>query len=283
MSGLSNSAIKGRAFGDHVILALTIVLSLVMVLPAVWVIALSFKDNGELMANPNSVLHAPYVIENYVNIVTTSSVFRWVLNSLIVSISLTFGTLILSSLAGYGFARLNFPGRNVLFVIVLFGLAVPEQAVLVARHQIFSVLKFHNTYQGLILPGLSNAFGVFLMTQYFRAIPRELDEAALLDNASRLKIFWKVLLPLTVPAQATLGIFTFLGSWNDYFWPLISATKKEMYTLTVGMASTQTNFAQSEGIGFLMAQAVFAGAPILIVYLFFQKYIVTAVSGAAVR
>ena len=112
---------------------------------------------------------------------------------------------------------------------------------------------------------------------------KELDEAALLDNASRFKIFWKVLLPLTLPAQATLGIFTFLGSWNDYFWPLISATRKEMYTLTVGMASVQSNFAQSEGVGFLMAQAVFAGLPIFIVYLFFQKYIVTAVSGAAVR
>ena len=191
--------------------------------------------------------------------------------------------MILSSLAGYGFARLNFPGRDVLFVIVLFGLAVPEQAVLIARHQIFSVLKFHNSYQGLILPGLSAPFGVFLMTQYFKAIPKELDEAAMLDNAGRFRIFWKVLLPLTLPAQATLGIFTFLGAWNDYFWPLISATKKDMFTLTVGMASTQTNFAQSEGIGFLMAQAVFAGAPILIVYLFFQKYIVTAVSGAAVK
>ena len=208
---------------------------------------------------------------------------RWILNSVIVSVGATFGTLFLSSLAGYGFARLNFPGRDVLFVIVLFGLAVPEQAVIVARHQIFSILKLHNTYQGIILPSLSNAFGVFLMTQYFRAIPKELDEAALLDNAGRFKIFWKVLLPLTLPAQATLGIFTFLLSWNDYFWPLISATQKEMYTLTVGMASMQVNFAQSEGVGFLMAQAVFAGAPIFIVYLFFQKYIVTAMSGVAVR
>jgi len=221
-------------------------------------------------------------IRNYINTVGTSSVFRWVLNSIIVSGGLTIFTLVLSSLAGYGFARLNFPGRNVLFIIVLLGLAVPEQAVLVARHQIFSWVKFHNTYQGLILPGLSASFGVFLMTQYFRAIPKELDEAAMLDNASRFRIFWKVLLPLTVPAQATLGIFTFLGAWNDYFWPLISATRKDMFTLTVGVASTQVNFAQSQGIGFLMAQAVFAGAPILIVYLFFQKYIVTAVSGAAV-
>lgn len=278
-----NPAIQGRALGDRILLGLVIILAIIMAAPVLYVIALSLKDNKELMIDPHSVFHMPYTIKNYVDTIGTSSVFRWVMNSLIVAGGLTLFTLILSSLAGYGFARLNFPGRDALFIIVLLGLAVPEQAVLVARHQIFSWLGLHNTYSGLILPGLSSAFGVFLMTQYFRAIPRELDEAAMLDNASRFRVFWKVLLPLTVPAQATLGIFTFLGAWNDYFWPLISATKKEMFTLTVGIASTQMNFAQSQGIGFLMAQAVFAGLPILIVYLFFQKYIVTAVSGAAVR
>lgn len=278
-----NPAIRGRALGDRILFALVVLLAIIMAAPVLYVIALSLKDNKELMVDPQSVFHVPYTIKNYIDTVGTSSVFRWVLNSLIVAGGLTVFTLILSSLAGYGFARLNFPGRDVLFVIVLLGLAVPEQAVLVARHQMFNWLGLHNTYPGLILPGLSSAFGVFLMTQYFRAIPKELDEAAMLDNAGRFRIFWKVLLPLTVPAQATLGIFTFLGAWNDYFWPLISATKKEMFTLTVGIASTQVNFAQSQGIGFLMAQAVFAGAPILIVYLFFQKYIVTAVSGAAVR
>lgn len=283
MSGSFGSGLKGRGPGDLAILAAVIILSLFMLAPVLWVIGLSFKENAELMADPTSVFRAPYTIGNYFDIIGTSAVFQWILNSVIVSIGLTIGTLVLSSLAGYGFARLHFPGRGALLMIVLFGLAVPEQAVLVARHQIFSILRFHNTYHGIILPGLSSAFGVFLMTQYFRAIPKELDEAALLDNAGRFRIFWKVLLPLTLPAQATLGIFTFLGSWNDYFWPLISATKKEMFTLTVGIASTQSNFAQSEGLGFLMAQAVFAGAPIFIVYLFFQRYIVTAVSGAAVR
>jgi multiple sugar transport system permease protein len=283
MSNARSTSIIGRELGDRAVLLLVIALALVMVAPVLWVIGLSLKNNAELMANTNSVFYPPYTITNYLNILGTSSVFRWILNSLIVSGGLTIFTLVLASLAGYGFARLNFPGRDILFIIVLLGLAVPEQAVLIARHQIFGMLKLHNSYQGLILPGLSAPFGVFLMTQYFRAIPKELDEAALLDNASRFTIFWKVLLPLTVPAQATLGIFTFLWSWNDYFWPLISGTKKEMFTLTVGMASTQTNFAQSEGLGFLMAQAVFAGAPILILYLFFQKYIVTAVSGAAVR
>jgi multiple sugar transport system permease protein len=189
--------------------------------------------------------------------------------------------LILSSLAGYGFARLEFPGRNIIFVLVLFGLAVPEQAVIIARYQIFSALNLHNTYPGLILPGLAAPFGVFLMTQYFRAIPKEIDEAAALDNASRFRIFWRVLLPMTLPAQATLGIFTFLHAWNDYWWPLISATNVQMYTITVGVAATQINFAESTGLGFLMAQAIFASLPILIVYLFFQKYIIRAVSGAA--
>lgn len=278
-----NPAIQGRALGDRILLGVVIILAIIMAAPVLYVVALSLKDNKELMVDPHSVFHMPYTIKNYVDTIGTSSVFRWVMNSLIVAGGLTVFTLILSSLAGYGFARLNFPGRDALFVIVLLGLAVPEQAVLIARHQIFSWLGLHNTYPGLILPGLSSAFGVFLMTQYFRAIPKELDEAAMLDNASRFRIFWKVLLPLTVPAQATLGIFTFLGAWNDYFWPLISATRKDMFTLTVGIASTQMNFAQSQGIGFLMAQAVFAGLPILIVYLFFQKYIVTAVSGAAVR
>jgi multiple sugar transport system permease protein len=210
-------------------------------------------------------------------------VFRWIGNSLIVSLGMTAGVLVLASLAGYGFARLEFPGRNILFVIVLLGLAVPEQAVIIARHQLFSAAALHNTYAALMLPGMAAPFGVFLMTQYFRAIPRDIDEAALLDGASRFTIFWKVLLPLTIPAQATLGIFTFLSAWNDYWWPLISATNKDMFTLTVGIASSQMNFAQTEGLGFLMAQAVFAGLPILIVYLFFQKYIVQAVAGAAGR
>jgi multiple sugar transport system permease protein len=117
------------------------------------------------------------------------------------------------------------------------------------------------------------------MTQFFKAIPRELEEAALMDNASRWKIFWRVILPQTLPAQATLGIFSFLAAWNDYLWPLISATRPEMYTLTLGLAATQTNFAQSEGLGFLMAQAVFAALPVLVLYAFFQRHIVAAVAG----
>ncbi|MGO2234867.1 carbohydrate ABC transporter permease [Marinomonas sp. UCMA 3892] len=259
------------------------VLGVIMMAPVAWIIGLSLKDNAELLRGTEAVFNMPYTLVNYANILESSSVFGWFMNSMIVAVGQTFGVLLLSSLAGYAFARLEFPFRKTLFIIVLFGLAVPEQAVIIARHQMFNWFDLHNTHIGLILPNLSSAFGVFLMTQFFRAIPKEIDEAAMLDNTSTFRIFWKVLLPLTLPAQATLGIFTFLQAWNDYWWPLISATKSDMYTLTIGIASSQTNFAQSEGLGFLGAQAVFASLPVVIVYIFFQRHIVTAVSGGAVK
>jgi multiple sugar transport system permease protein len=272
-----------RQLSERATLAALIALALIMATPMLWMLGLSLKPNIELLRDTNSVFHPPYTLEHYADIIAGSGVFRWLLNSAIVSLATTGGVLILSSLAGYAFARLDFPGRNIIFLIVLFGLAIPEQSVIITRHQMLAALHMHNTYPALILPGLSAPFGVFLMTQYFRAIPKELDEAALLDGATRWGVFWRVLLPLTIPAQATLGIFTFLSSWNDYWWPLISATNSDMFTLTVGIAATQQNFAQTNGLGFLMAQAVFASAPILMIYVFFQKYIVRAVAGAAVR
>jgi multiple sugar transport system permease protein len=244
----------------------------VMLAPLVWTLLLSLKENEALIGNSGAALSPPYTLENYRSI-----------NSIIVSGGTTIGVLILCSLAGYGFARLEFPFRRTLFIFVLLGLAIPEQAVILPQHQLFASLRLHNSYPGLILPGLAGPFGVFFMTQYMRAIPRELDEAALLDGASRLTLFWKVLLPLTLPAQATLGVFTFLASWNSYWWPLISATRSDMYTLTVGLASAQMNYAQTSGLGFLMAQAVFASIPIFIVYILFQKQIVRAMAGTAVR
>jgi multiple sugar transport system permease protein len=257
--------------------------ALLMVAPLLWTLLLSFKDNAELVGNSGAALQAPYTLENYAAILGNSSTMRWLLNSAVVSLGTTAGVLVLASLAGYGFARLEFPFRRTLFVIVLLGLAVPSQAVILPQHQLFAWAHLHNSYPGLILPGLIAPFSVFFMTTYMRGIPRELDEAALLDGASHWTIFRKVILPLTVPAQSTLAVFTFLGTWNDYWWPLISATRSDMYTLTVGLAAAQMNYAQTSGLGYLMAQAVFASIPIFIVYIVFQKQIVSAMAGTAVR
>ena len=274
---------RGKSFGDRLLLLAVVLLAAVWIAPIIWVVGLSFKPNDVLMRSTGGIALPPFTLKNYVDILASSSVFGWMLNSFIVAIGQTVLTLVIASLAGYGFARTNFPGRGVLFIVVLAALAVPEQAIIVPLHTMFAAANLHNSYLALIAPRLAFPFGVLLMTQYFRAISPEIEEAALLDRASRLKIFWRIMLPLSLPAQATLGIYTFLHAWNEYFWPLVSATKPGMYTLTVGLASMQTNFAQSEGIGFLMAQAVFAGMPVLILYLFFQRHIVSAVAGGGTK
>ena len=255
----------------------------IMLAPLVWTLLLSLKNNGELVGHSEAALHGPYTLQNYAAIFGNSLTLRWLLNSTIVALGQTAGVLVLASLAGYGFARLDFRFRRTLYIFVLVGLAVPSQAVILVQHQLFAWLHLHNSYPGLILPGLIAPFGVFFMTTYMRGIPSELDEAAMLDGASRWTIFWKIILPLTVPAQSTLAVFTFLGAWNDYWWPLISATRSDMYTLTVGLAAAQMNYAQTSGLGYLMAQAVFASIPIFIVYVTFQKQIVRAMAGTAVR
>ena len=278
-------AMAARRIGplDWALWAIVAVLLLVWVAPVVWVVALSFKPNEVLMRSTGGLVSPPFTLQNYADIASSSSVFGWMLNSAVVAVGQTVLTLVVASAAGYGFARTNFPGRTILFGLTIAAFAVPEQAIIVPLHTMFAAVHGHNSYWALVLPRLAFPFGVLLMTQYFRNVAPEIEEAALLDNASRFTVFWRIMLPLSVPAQATLGIYTFLHAWNDYFWPLVSATKPEMYTLTVGLASMQTNFAQTEGLGFLMAQAVFAGLPVITLYLLFQRYIVNAAAGGEVR
>ena len=250
----------------------------IWIVPILWVLAMSFKPNEVLMRSTSGLLPVPFTLENFSNILAASSTPQWLLNSAVVSLSMTTLTLIISALAGYAFARIPFKGRKIMFIIVLAGLTVPEQAVFIPLQTMFAAWDMHNTYAALVTPRLAVPFGVFLMTQFFKGIPAELEEAAMLDNASRLKVFFKIMLPLSTPALTTLGIFTFLYAWNDYLWPLVSATQVESYTITTGLASLQGNFAQTEGLGFLMATAIFASAPVLGVYLLFQRYIVRGIA-----
>ena len=280
---MATLAITGSSsrFGDKLLLLLVGALAVLWVLPVLWVVAMSLKPNAELMRSTAGFLPIPFTLENYANLLTVSAVPRWLINSAIVAFAMTFLTLLLSATAGYAFARFEFPGRRLLFVLVLTGLMVPEQAVFIPLHTMFSAWDLHNTHIALTTPRLAVPMGVFLMTQFFKAVPRELEEAAELDNANRLKVFLRIMLPLSIPALTTLGLFTFMHAWNDYLWPLVSATDKSMYTVTLGLASIQGNFAQSEGLGSVMASAVFASLPILVLYLVFQRYIVSGISMSA--
>ncbi|ESQ90140.1 permease [Asticcacaulis sp. AC460] len=279
MTAVALPGVRGRQLWAWVRIAFCAVMLALVLAPLLWTVFLSFRTNIDLLRQAPLDLHGPYTLDNYAELLRNQTLFRWFFNSLVVSTATVAGVLTLSSLAGYAFGRLEFPGRNWLYLIVLAGLAIPDQSVILTRHQIFSDLHWHNTYRALILPGLSAPLGVFLMTEAFRAIPRAQDDAARLDRANSLATFWHVLLPQTVPALASLGIYTFLLSWNDYWWPLISATRPAMYTLTEGMAAAQSNYVEVLGKGVLMAEAVVAGLPVLIVYILFQKHIVSAVTG----
>lgn len=259
-----------------------VLLALVWVVPIVWMASLALQPNDLLARTTSNVAWGlvpwPFTLDNLAFVLGSGLTPRWFLNSAIVAGGMTFAVLATASLAGYAFARIPFPGKRVLFPLVLAGLVIPEQAVFIPLYTQFAEWGWHNGYLALIAPRVAVPLGVFLMTQFFRGIPTYLDEAASLDGANRWVIFTRILLPLSRPALTTLAILTFLYAWNDYLWPLVSASRPEMFTITLGLASLQSNFAQSEGLGRVMASGVLASLPVVLLFLIFQRHVVRGIA-----
>lgn len=266
-----------KRFSNWMLIGLLAVVSIFWIAPIIWTVSMSLKPNDVLQVSTKGMIPDPFTLKNYSDILNVSNVPRWFMNSLIVSASTTLLTLLLASLAGYAFARIPFKGKKLVYFFILSGMMVPEQAVFIPLHTMFSSWQMHNTYQALVLPRLAFPLGVFLMAQFFQAIPHDIEEAAKLDGANRLLVYARIMIPLSVPALTTLGLFTYVLTWNDYLWPLVSATDTDMYTLTVGLGSLQGTFAQTEGLGFLMASAITASAPILVIFIIFQRYIIQGI------
>ena len=254
----------------------------VWLVPTLWMLSLSLQPNALLARTTSNtllgLLPVPFTLENYLNLLTHGQLVTWFINSFLVAIGMTLGVLVLSTTAGFAFARLQFAGKKVLLVFILLGLMIPEQAVFIPLYTMFSDYGWHNSIHGLIIPRLAVPIGVFIMYQFFKGINRDVEEAARIDGANTFQIFWHVMLPLARPAMMTVAILTFLYAWNDYLWPLVSAQRTEHFTITLGLASLQSNFAQSEGLGSVMASGVLASLPVVLLFLIFQKYVVKAVA-----
>jgi multiple sugar transport system permease protein len=254
----------------------------IWLVPTVWMVSLSFQPNEVLARTTSStalgLVPVPFTSQNYADLFAFGQTPLWFLNSLIVAFGMTLGVLFVSTTAGYALARLDFPFKRAIMVLCLVGLMVPEQAVFIPLYTMFADLGWHNSYHALILPRMAVPIGVFLMMQFFRAISNDIEEAARLDGVGWLQIFWFVMLPLARPAMMTLAILTFLYAWNDYLWPLVSAQQREYFTITLGLASVQSNFAQSEGLGRVMASGVIASLPVVLLFLIFQRYVVQAMT-----
>jgi len=259
-------------------LSLLSVAAVVWILPLVWMFSLALSDNAELRTNTRSLTPVDFTIDNLVSVIQGGLTLTWMWNSILVTVLTTAVTLALSAMAGYAFARIPFRGKKIIFPLVLAGLMVPREAMFVPLFLMFAEAELHNTYEALILPRIAAPLGVFIMTQFMAAIPHEIEEAARVDGATRWTIFWRIMLPMSAPAMTALGIFTFILTWNDFLWPLVSATQREMFTITTGLASLQGNFAQATELGSLMARGVVASLPLLILFFIFQRQLVRGIS-----
>lgn len=254
----------------------------IWLVPTIWMVSLSFQPNEVLARTTSStalgLIPSPFTFENYADLFAFGQTPLWFMNSVIVAVGMTLAVLFVSTTTGFALARLDFRFKASITLISLIGLMVPEQAVFIPLYTMFADLGWHNSYHAMIFPRVAVPIGVFLMYQFFKAIPRDIEEAARLEGVSWFQIFWHVMLPLARPAMMTLAILTFLYAWNDYLWPLVSAQKREYFTITLGLASIQSNFAQSEGLGRVMASGVIASLPVVILFLIFQRYVVQAMT-----
>ena len=269
--------------GARRLLTLVLVLAAVVwLVPIVWMLSLALQPNDLLARTTSNVAWGlvpwPFTLENLTYVLSQGLTPRWFLNSAIVAGSMTLLVLASSAMAGYAFARIRFPGRRIIYPLVLAGLVIPEQAIFIPLYTMFADWGWHNGYAALVAPRLAVPIGVFLMTQFFRGIPDYIEEAARLDGAGRWTIFTRIMLPLSIPAMVTLAILTFLYAWNDYLWPLVSASRPEMFTITLGLASLQANFADSEGLGRVMASGVLASLPVVLMFLLFQRHVVRGIA-----
>ncbi|MGV8845296.1 carbohydrate ABC transporter permease [Tessaracoccus sp.] len=255
-----------------------IVAGLIWLIPMLWMGALALTKNAALTRSTTSFSASNFTLDNFLGVFDIGLTATWFLNSVIVTTITTVATVFLCAMAGYAFAKIDFTGKTFVYATVLAGLMIPKEAMFIPLFTMVADLQMHNTHAALILPRIALPLGVFLMTQFFSKVPDEVEEAARIDGAGPWRIFLGIMLPLARPSMVALAIFTFVQTWNDYLWPLVSATKAEMFTITTGLASLQGNFAQATELGSLMARGMVGSLPLLIIFLLFQRHLIRGIA-----
>jgi multiple sugar transport system permease protein len=259
-----------------------IVVAIVALWPMYWLYITAFTPTQDTVKTPPDLIPIHASISNFSRLFhQAKDYWRWALNSLIISLSVTAFHLFFDTLAGYAFAKKRFPGRDFFFWLILSTLMIPSHVTLVPLYVVARQLHLINNILAVILPGTADVFGIFLMRQYIQTLPTELEEAARMDGCSEPGVFWRVILPLTKPALGALAIFSFVRYWNDFLWPLIVLQKSPQFTLPVGVASLQGEFRTDYGL--IFAGAGLAALPMIVFFLIFQRYFIEGVRMGAVK
>ena len=265
-------------WATHLVLLLG---GLLMVFPFLWQLSMSLSTQAEVTSVPPTWLPAEPQWGNYPAVFEQVPFWNQFLTTVAVTVARVVGQLLLCALAGYAFARMDFPGKNLLFALVLSILMVPYQIYLIPQYDIIQELGWLNTVAGIAAPGIFSAFGTFLMRQHYLGMPRSLEEAARLDGASPWQTFWRIMFPLSGPALSAVAILTALASWNDLMWPLIVATYDDRTTLAVGLSTLQGQFTTDYPV--MMAASLMAMAPILILFIVMQRRVIDGLAHSGLK
>ena len=273
---------KSSAVLRRVLLYIVLILiAVIMVVPFLWMLSTSLKTQYDAVKIPPVWIPDPPRWENYVKLFTEQPMFQFMLNPIKIVFFVVLGQLFFSSLAAYSFARISFKGRNVVFFFYIATLMVPGQVTMIPTYLMFAKAGLTDNHLALILPAFFSAFGVFLLRQFFMSLPRELEEAAEIDGCNPFMTYWRIMLPLVVPAMLTLGVFTLMNTWNDYMGPLIYLSSPEKYTMTLGIAYFKGVYTTQWNL--VMAGSIVSVVPILIAYLCAQKYFIEGIAFSGVK
>lgn len=260
---------------------LLIIIGIIMVVPFLWMISTSLKEQYDTVKIPPVWIPNPPRWQNYVDLFTQQPMLQFMLNTIKIVFFVVLGQLFFSSLAAYSFARIKFKGRTVMFFFYIATLMVPGQVTMIPTYLMFAKVGLVDNHIVLILPAFFSAFGVFLLRQFFMSLPKELEEAAEIDGCNPFTTYYRIMLPLIVPAMLTLGVFTLMNTWNDYMGPLIYLTTPEKYTMTLGIAYFKGVYTTQWNL--VMAGSVLSVIPILVAYLCAQKYFVDGIAFSGVK
>lgn len=279
---MNSSALFSRRQADIVRLIwmlVTLILALMTIFPLLWMLSSAFKGQAEVF-QPNLLPKAP-TWRNFVYVLTQVPFARYLLNSFVVSAAVTIIALWFHTMAGYALARLRFPGREALFLAIFSTFLVSLPVIIVPLFIVVRSMGMLNSYAGLIVPAIFNAFGIFLLRQYYLSLPRELEEAAVIDGAGYWRIYWSVILPLSRPIIASLAILFFLANWNSFLWPLTVINDESLWVVQVGIANFSTQYASSWN--YIMAASTIVAAPMLVLFVIFQRQIMDSIKTSGLK
>jgi multiple sugar transport system permease protein len=267
---------RRRRLGDRLVLyGLAAIAFVVLAGPLLWMVSSALKTRTEVLADPPSVLPSDARWSNFGDVFEQVPFARYMLNSALVAIVVTLVSLLFHSMAAYSLARLRYPGRNVIFVAILSTLMVPFTVIVVPLFIIVDWLGWVDTYWGLIVPMIPHAFGIFLLRQFYLSLPRELEEAAIVDGASLMRVYWSIVLPLSRPILAALGIFFFLANWNNFLWPLVVTQSQDLWVVQLGIQ--QFTGQHGNQYQLIMAASTLAALPTLLLFFVLQKRLVEGI------